>query len=127
MIDIQTEISQRRLKLEQERIDAERDSELKSLELRYNKGLMSEKAYNKAVEATNAEADRKKEEAERAAFEREKRLKIMGIAIDTAAGITKVWSETGLTGWKLAMAVAQTAFLTGSVSNSVSGVSLQTF
>ena len=112
VIDIQTEISQRRLKLEQDRIDAERDSELKSLELKYNKGLMSEKAYNKAVEAVNAEADRKKEEAERAAFEREKRLKIMGIAIDTAAGITKVWSETGLTGWKLAMAIAQTAFLT---------------
>ncbi len=80
IISIQTEISQRKLKLEQERIDAERDSELKSLELRYNKGLMSEKAYNKAVEATNAEADRKKEEVERAAFEREKRLKIMGIA-----------------------------------------------
>lgn len=112
VIDIQTEISQRRLKLEQERIDAERDSELKSLELRYNKGLMSEKAYNKAVEATNSEADRKKEEAERAAFEREKRLKIMGIAIDTAAGITKVWSEAGLIGtpW----AIAQTAFLTAS-------------
>lgn len=112
VIDIQTEISQRRLKLEQERIDAERDSELKSLELRYNKGLMSEKAYNKAVEATNAEADRKKEEAERAAFEREKRLKIMGIAIDTAAGIIKVWSEAGLIGtpW----AIAQTAFLTAS-------------
>lgn len=112
VIDIQTEISQRRLKLEQERIDAERDSELKSLELRYNKGLMSEKAYNKAVEATNAEADRKKEEAERAAFEREKRLKIMGIAMDTAAGIVKVWSETGLSGWKLAMAITQTALLT---------------
>ena len=73
---------------------------------------MSEKAYNKAVEATNAEADRKKEEVERAAFEREKRLKIMGIAIDTAAGITKVWSEAGLIGtpW----AIAQTAFLTAS-------------
>ena len=112
IISIQTEISQRKLKLEQERIDAERDSELKSLELRYNKGLMSEKAYNKAVEATNAEADRKKEEAEREAFEREKRLKIMGVAIDTAAGIIKVWSEAGLIGkpW----AIAQTAFLTAS-------------
>lgn len=112
IISIQTEISQRKLKLEQERIDAERNSELKSLELRYNKGLMSEKAYNKAVEATNAEADRKKEEAERDAFEREKRLKIMGIAIDTAAGIMKVWSEAGLIGkpW----AIAQTAFLTAS-------------
>ena len=112
VIDIQTQISQRRLKLEQERIDAERDSELKSLELRYNKGLMSEKAYNKAVEATNAEADRKKEEAERESFEREKRLKIMGVAIDTAAGIIKVWSEAGLIGtpW----AIAQTAFLTAS-------------
>ena len=127
VIDIQTEISQRRLKLEQERIDAERDSELKSLELRYNKGLMSEKAYNKAVEATNAEADRKKEEAERAAFEREKRLKIMGIAIDTAAGITKVWSETGLTGWKLAMAVAQTAFLTANGIAQTAVISSQQF
>ena len=127
VIDIQTEISQRRLKLEQERIDAERDSELKSLELRYNKGLMSEKAYNKAVEATNAEADRKKEEAERAAFEREKRLKIMGIAIDTAAGITKVWSETGLTGWKLAMAIAQTAFLTANGIAQTAVISSQQF
>ncbi|WP_278602508.1 hypothetical protein [Alistipes indistinctus] len=127
VIDIQTEISQRRLKLEQERIDAERDSELKSLELRYNKGLMSEKAYNKAVEATNAEADRKKEEAERAAFEREKRLKIMGIAIDTAAGITKVWSETGLTGWKLAMAIAQTAFLTANGIAQTAVISNQQF
>jgi hypothetical protein len=127
VIDIQTEISQRRLKLEQERIDAERESELKSLELRYNKGLMSEKAYNKAVEATNAEADRKKEEAERAAFEREKRLKIMGIAIDTAAGITKVWSETGLTGWKLAMAVAQTAFLTANGIAQTAVISSQQF
>ena len=126
VIDIQTEISQRRLKLEQERIDAERDSELKSLELRYNKGLMSEKAYNKAVEATNAEADRKKE-AERAAFEREKRLKIMGIAIDTAAGITKVWSETGLTGWKLAMAIAQTAFLTANGIAQTAVISNQQF
>ena len=127
VIDIQTEISQRRLKLEQERIDAERDSELKSLELRYNKGLMSEKAYNKAVEATNAEADRKKEESERSAFEREKRLKIMGIAIDTAAGITKVWSETGLTGWKLAMAVAQTAFLTANGIAQTAVISSQQF
>lgn len=127
VIDIQTEISQRRLKLEQERIDAERDSELKSLELRYNKGLMSEKAYNKAVEATNAEADRKKEEAERAAFEREKRLKIMGIAIDTAAGITKVWSETGLTGWKLAMAIAQTTFLTANGIAQTAVISSQQF
>lgn len=127
VIDIQTQISQRRLKLEQERIDAERDSELKSLELRYNKGLMSEKAYNKAVEATNAEADRKKEEAEREAFEREKRLKIMGIAIDTAAGITKVWSEAGLTGWKLAMAVAQTAFLTANGIAQTAVISNQQF
>ncbi len=127
VIDIQTEISQRRLKLEQERIDAERDSELKSLELRYDKGLMSERAYNKAVEATNAEADRNKEEAERAAFEREKRLKIMGIAIDTAAGITKVWSEAGLTGWKLAMAVAQTAFLTANGIAQTAVISNQQF
>ena len=87
VIDIQKEASQRRLKLEQERIDAERDSELKSLELRYNKGLMSEKAYNKAVDATNAEADRKKEEAERAAFERDKQLKIKQVMIETALSI----------------------------------------
>lgn len=127
VIDIQTEISQRRLKLEQERIDAERDSELKSLELRYNKGLMSEKAYNKAVEATNAEADRKKEEAERAAFEREKRLKIMGIAIDTAAGITKVWSEVGLSTFKLGWAIAQTAFLTASGIAQTAVISNQQF
>lgn len=127
VIDIQTEISQRRLKLEQERIDAERDSELKSLELRYNKGLMSEKAYNKAVEATNAEADRKKEEAERAAFEREKRLKIMGIAMDTAVGITKVWSEAGLSTFKIGWAIAQTAFLTASGIAQTAAIASQQF
>ena len=116
VIDIQTEISQRRLKLEQERIDAERDSELKSLELRYNKGLMSEKAYNKAVEATNAEADRKKEEAERAAFERDKQLKIKQVMIETALSIAKTFA---MYGWPLGIVPAAFAAAEGAVQVAV--------
>jgi len=116
VIDIQKEASQRRLKLEQERIDAERDSELKSLELRYNKGLMSEKAYNKAVDATNAEADRKKEEAERAAFERDKQLKIKQVMIETALSIAKTFA---LYGWPLGIVPAAFAAAEGAVQVAV--------
>ena len=116
VIDIQKEASQRRLKLEQERIDAERDSELKSLELRYNKGLISEKAYNKAVEATNAEADRKKEEAERAAFERDKQLKIKQVMIETALSIAKTFA---LYGWPLGIVPAAFAAAEGAVQVAV--------
>lgn len=116
VIDIQKEASQRRLKLEQERIDAERDSELKSLELRYNKGLMSEKAYNKAVDATNAEADRKKEEAERAAFERDKQLKIKQVMIETALSIAKTFA---MYGWPLGIVPAAFAAAEGAVQVAV--------
>ncbi len=116
VIDIQKEASQRRLKLEQERIDAERDSELKSLELRYNKGLMSEKAYNKAVDATNAEADRKKEEAERAAFERDKQLKIKQVMIETALSIAKTFA---MYGWPLGIVPAAFAAAEGAVQVTV--------
>ena len=116
VIDIQKEASQRRLKLEQERIDAERDSELISLELRYNKGLMSEKAYNKAVDATNAEADRKKEEAERAAFERDKQLKIKQVMIETALSIAKTFA---MYGWPLGIVPAAFAAAEGAVQVAV--------
>ena len=116
VIDIQKEASQRRLKLEQERIDAERDSELKSLELRYNKGLMSEKAYNTAVDATTAEADRKKEEAERAAFERDKQLKIKQVMIETALSIAKTFA---MYGWPLGIVPAAFAAAEGAVQVAV--------
>ncbi|MFQ8806220.1 MAG: hypothetical protein ACLR8Y_15500 [Alistipes indistinctus] len=77
---------------------------------------MSEKAYNKAVDATNAEADRKKEEAERAAFERDKQLKIKQVMIETALSIAKTFA---MYGWPLGIVPAAFAAAEGAVQVAV--------
>lgn len=111
-IEYQKQQSQRQLKEEQKRIDEGRNAQLKSLETKYSKGLLSEKKYNKAVEAVNAEADKKKEEAQKAAFEREKQLNLKQAIINTALSVAKTLATYA---WPVSLFPAAMAAALGAV------------
>lgn len=103
------ENSQRQLKQDTDRIEASKDKELKALDERKRKGVLSEKQYEKQKEAIDKKAEKQKEQAERAAFEREKKLKIQQVWMNAALGIANVWTQWA---WNPVMAGILTAATT---------------
>lgn len=95
IFDAKQQASQRQLTAEKKAIDAEYKTESKLLDSKRDKGLISEKKYQEELEKLEAKKAEKEEEAERAAFEREKKLNIQKAIMNTAAGIMRLWISPG--------------------------------
>lgn len=95
MVGAQEQASRRRLNNEKKAIEAQYKTEAKLLDSKRDKGLISEKQYQKELEKLEAKKAEKEEEAERAAFEREKKLNIQKAIMNTAAGIMRLWISPG--------------------------------
>lgn len=83
----QQQASQRRLDKEKKTIDAQYKTEAKLLDSKRDKGLISEKTYQKELEKLEADKAKKEEVAEREAFERKKKLDIKQALINTALAV----------------------------------------
>lgn len=105
--DAQKQSVDRRLKLELKRIDDQTQSEKKALEDRRNRGLISEKNYQKELERIDNDADKRREESEKRAFEAKKKLDIKAAIMNTALSISKNLAMHELPrGWILAALAA---------------------
>lgn len=109
---IKQQESKRKLAADKKAIDAEHKAELKELNTKRERGLISEKKYQQELEKLNEKKAKKEEEAERAEFERDKKRQIAQAWINIAVGIAKAWAQYGCSPFTIPIAVAQTAILT---------------
>ena len=87
------EATQRRLEDELEAIDREADSEKAILEGKLEKGIISQKEYEKKLAELDEETAARKEEANKEAFEKQKRWNIGQALMNAALAITNVWAQ----------------------------------
>lgn len=74
-------------------LDEQNDYAESALKERYDKGLISEKKYNKQKEALQRQYEDEKEQADRDAFEKEKSVKIKQAFMELALGIVRTMSQ----------------------------------
>ncbi|MDR1348892.1 MAG: phage tail tape measure protein, partial [Prevotellaceae bacterium] len=84
IIEAQQAANQRRLANEKKAIDSEYKIHMKMLDDKRDKGLISEKKYQEELEKLEAEKLKKEEEAERAAFEKDKEIRKKQALMDMA-------------------------------------------
>jgi hypothetical protein len=96
IIEAQQAANQRRLASAKKAIDSEYKIHMKMLDDKRDKGLISEKKYQEELEKLEAEKAKKEEEAERAAFEKDKEIRKRQALMDMAIGIVKIWSQAGI-------------------------------
>ena len=110
--DISMELTQRRLDDELDAIDREAESEKAILEGKLEKGLISQKEYEKKLAELDEETKTRREEANKEAFEKQKGWNIGEAIMNAALAITKTFAEYGGTpiAWiSSAMVAASTA------------------
>ena len=112
LVDSKRQSVERELELEHKRIDDEAESKKKALEDQRDKGIISEKKYQKELEKVDKNADARRQEAERKAFEEKKRLDVKSALINTALSITKTFAQYG---WPWGIIPAAIAAATGAV------------
>lgn len=112
LVDSKRQSVERELELEHKRIDDEAESKKKALEDQRNKGIISEKKYQKELEKVDKDADARRQDAERKAFEEKKRLDVKSALINTALSITKTFA---MYGWPWGIIPAAIAAATGAV------------
>lgn len=84
--------TQRRLDDELDAIDREAESEKAILEGKLEKGIISQKEYEKKLAALDEETAARKEEANREAFEKNKKWNIAQALMNMALAITNIWA-----------------------------------
>lgn len=92
---ISQDATQRRLDDELDAIEREADSEKAILEGKLEKGLISQKEYEKKLAALDEETAARKEEANKEAFEKNKAWNIGQAIMNAALAISKVFATTG--------------------------------
>lgn len=112
LIDAQMQASKRRLNNEKKAIDAQYKTESKLLDSKRDKGLISEKKYQQELEKLETKKAEKEEEAERAAFEREKKLNIKQVLMNTALSVAKTFAQWG---WPMGIPFAALAIAEGAI------------
>lgn len=112
IFDAKQQASQRQLTAEKKAIDAEYKTEAKLLDSKRDKGLISEKKYQEELEKLEAKKAEKEEAAERAAFEREKKLNIKQALMNTAISVAKTFAQWG---WPLGIPFAALALAQGMI------------
>lgn len=91
--NLSKEATQRRLNDELEAIDREAESEKAILEGKLEKGIISQKEYEKKLAELDKETAARKEEANKEAFEKQKRWNIAQAWMNAALAITKLFTE----------------------------------
>ena len=74
-------------------LDKTKDAQEKKLDEQHDNGILSDKEYNTKKESIQAEYDAKKEEADKMAFEKEKKIKIKQALMELALGIVKTMAS----------------------------------
>ena len=99
------EASQRRLDNELKAVETEAEREKAILKAKLDSGVLNEKQYEKKIAEIDKQAEARREEAQKEAFEREKRWNILTAIMNTAMGVTaalkqlpspKAWIEAAL-------------------------------
>ena len=102
---IAQQASQRRLDNELKAVETEAEREKAILKEKLDSGALSEKQYEKKIAEIDKQAEARREEAQKEAFEREKRWNILTAIMNTAMGVTaalkqlpspKAWIEAAL-------------------------------
>lgn len=97
--------SQRRLDNELKAVETEAEREKAILKAKLDSGVLNEKQYEKKIAEIDKQAEARREEAQKEAFEREKRWNILTAIMNTAMGVTaalkqlpspKAWIEAAL-------------------------------
>lgn len=112
IFDAKQQASQRQLNAEKKAIDAQYKTEAKLLDSKRDKGLISEKKYQQELEKLEAKKAEKEEAAERAAFEREKKLNTKQALMNTALSVAKTFAQWG---WPLGIPFAALAIAQGMI------------
>lgn len=99
------EASQRRLDNELKAVETEAEREKAILKAKLDNGVLNEKQYEKKIAEIDKQAEARREEAQKEAFEREKRWNIASAFMNMALGVTaalkalpspKAWIEAAL-------------------------------
>lgn len=97
--------TQRRLDDELQAIEDKTESEKAILKSKLDNGVLSQKQYEKKIAAIDEAAEKRREEAKKEAFEKEKKWNILTAIMNTAMGVTaalkqlpspKAWIEAAL-------------------------------
>jgi hypothetical protein len=97
--------TQRRLDDELKAIEDKTESEKAILKAKLDNGVLSQKQYEKKIAAIDEAAEKRREEAKKEAFEKEKKWNILTAIMNTAMGVTaalkqlpspKAWIEAAL-------------------------------
>lgn len=86
--------SQRRLDNELKAVEDEAEREKDILKAKLNSGVISEKQYEKKIAEIDEQAEARREEMQKEAFEREKRWNIATALMNAAMAITQVFRST---------------------------------
>lgn len=95
IFDYQQDASDRQYDAEIEALEDQYDEEVALLDAKLENNLISEEQYDAAIEALDEELAAREEEADKEAFEREKKLSLQQCLIDTALAITKAFAQYG--------------------------------
>ena len=87
------EASQRRLDNELKAVETEAEREKAILKAKLDSGVLNEKQYEKKIAEIDKNAEARREEAQKEAFEREKRWNIASAFMNMALGVTKALTQ----------------------------------
>jgi len=114
----------RSLKREEAMIEASAETQQNILKNRLDKGIISEAQYNADKNELDKQTQEKKLAAQKEAFEKEKKLALAQIAVNTALGISNVWATPGT---PLPIKIAQTAGIVAINALQAAAVNAQEF
>lgn len=93
--DSQSQRIQRELKAETAKVDQQTKKELAALDLRRKRGLITENQYNAEKEKIEENAARKKDQLNREAFEKDKKIKLLSAAMAGALAVVQMLANPG--------------------------------
>lgn len=118
------EASQRRLDNELKAVETEAEREKAILKAKLDSGVLNEKQYEKKIAEIDKQAEARREEAQKEAFEREKRWNIANALMNMALAITNIWA-TNKGG--AAARIAETVIATASGLAQIATISAQKY
>jgi hypothetical protein len=116
--------SQRRLDNELKAVETEAEQEKAILKANLDSGVINEKQYEKKIAEIDKNAEAKREEMQKEAFEREKRWNIATALMNMALAITNIWA-TNKGG--AAARIAETVIATASGLAQIAAISAQKY
>jgi hypothetical protein len=116
--------SQRRLNDELKAVETEAEREKAILKAKLDSGVLNEKQYEKKIAEIDKQAEAKREEMQKEAFEREKRWNIATALMNMALAITNIWA-TNKGG--AAARIAETVIATASGLAQIAAISAQKY